>query len=222
MLLKTSLRSFFAHKGRMALSLIAVVLSVAFVSGTLVFSNTATATFDKLFATTASDISVRQAVPDAAADADDEQDGGRGKPRTVPVATEQKIAALPGVKSARGEVSVQNAVLTNPLTNKAVGPTSGAPTITGSWHDNQNMLKITSGKAPAGGGQIVLDADTAKKAGLGIDSKLRVITAAGDRVFTISGIATFQTTNPGAALPSWTCRPPRSICWARPRSARSR
>ncbi|KQV17558.1 MULTISPECIES: ABC transporter permease [unclassified Kitasatospora] len=199
MLLKTSLRSFFAHKGRMALSLIAVVLSVAFVSGTLVFSNTATATFDKLFATTASDISVRQAVPEAN---DDEQggDGERGKPRTVPVETEQKIAALPGVKSVRGEVSVQNAVLTNPLTNKVVGPTSGAPTITGSWHDNQNMLKITSGKAPAGTGQIMLDADTAKKAGLGIGSKLRAITANGDHDFTISGIATFQTTNPGAAL----------------------
>ncbi|WP_457032027.1 ABC transporter permease [Kitasatospora sp. P5_F3] len=196
MLLKTSLRSFVAHKGRMALSLIAVVLSVAFVSGTLVFSNTATATFDKLFATTASDISVRQAAPEG----DDDQDNARGKPHTVPVETEQKIAALPGVKSARGEVSVQNAVLTNPLTNKAVGPTTGAPTITGSWHDNQNMLKITSGKAPAGPSQIVLDADTAKKAGLGIGSKLRAITVSGDHDFTISGIATFQTTNPGAAL----------------------
>ncbi|BFV58978.1 FtsX-like permease family protein [Kitasatospora sp. CMC57] len=195
MLLKTSLRSFFAHKGRMALSLIAVVLSVAFVSGTLVFSNTATATFDKLFATTASDISVRQAVPDA----EGEQNRGGGKPRTVPVGTEQKIAALPGVKSARGEVSVQNAVLTNPLTNKAVGPTSGAPTITGSWHDNQTMLKITSGRAPAGAGEIVLDADTAKKAGLGIGAKLRVIATA-NHDFTISGIATFQSTNPGAAL----------------------
>lgn len=197
MLLKTSLRSFLAHKGRMALSLIAVVLSVAFVSGTLVFSNTATSTFDKLFATTASDISVRQAVPQG----DGEQEGGRGKPRTVPAETEAKIAAQPGVKSARGEVSVQNAVLTNPLTNKAVGPTSGAPTITGSWHDNQNMLKITSGKAPVGGSEIVLDADTAKKSGLGIGGKLRVITAAsGNHDFTISGIATFQSTNPGAAL----------------------
>ncbi|MER5862752.1 FtsX-like permease family protein [Kitasatospora sp. NPDC002040] len=195
MLLKTSLRSFFAHKGRMALSLIAVVLSVAFVSGTLVFSNTATSTFDKLFATTATDISVRPAMPEGA---DGERPGD--ELRTVPVGLEKTIAAQPGVKSARGDVTVQNAVLVNPVTNKAVGPTSGAPTITGSWSNDQSMLKITSGAAPAGPSQIVLDADTAKKAGLGLGSKLRVIVQSGNHDFTISGIATFQTTNPGAAL----------------------
>ncbi|GAA3045946.1 FtsX-like permease family protein [Kitasatospora albolonga] len=197
MLLKTSLRSFFAHKGRMALSLIAVVLSVAFVSGTLVFSNTATATFDKLFATTASNLSVRPAVPDE--DGDGEGMIGE-KARTVPVDVQAKVAALPGVKSARGEVNSQSAVLVNPATNKLVGPTSGAPTITGSWHDDQVMLKITSGKAPVGPEQIVLDADTAEKAKLGLGSKLRLIAATGNHDFTISAIATFQTTNPGAAL----------------------
>lgn len=66
MLLKTSLRSLLAHKGRMVLSLIAIVLSVAFVSGTLVFSDTATSTFDKLFASTASDVQVSPAPPRAA------------------------------------------------------------------------------------------------------------------------------------------------------------
>ncbi len=56
--LKTSLRNFLAHKGRMALSAVAVLLSVAFVSGTLVFTDTMNTTFDKLFATTASDVTV--------------------------------------------------------------------------------------------------------------------------------------------------------------------
>ncbi|MFJ8044628.1 ABC transporter permease [Kitasatospora sp. NPDC096147] len=196
MLLKTSLRSFFAHKGRMALSLIAVVLSVAFVSGTLVFSNTATATFDKLFATTASSLSVRPVQPDR----DGEEMSAGEKARTVPVETLAKVSALPGVKSARGEVNSQSAVLVDPATNKLVGPTSGAPTITGSWHDDQVMLKITSGRAPVGPDQIVLDADTAEKAKLGLGSKLRLIADSGKHDFTISAIATFQTTNPGAAL----------------------
>ncbi len=48
--LKTSMRNFFAHKGRMALSAVAVLLSVAFVCGTLVFTDTMNTTFDKLFA----------------------------------------------------------------------------------------------------------------------------------------------------------------------------
>ncbi|MER5636960.1 FtsX-like permease family protein [Kitasatospora sp. NPDC002227] len=196
MLLKTSLRSFFAHKGRMVLSLLAIVLSVAFVSGTLVFSNTATGTFDKLFATTASDISVQPAEDKVL------KDGPRGgKPVVLPVATAQKVAALPGVKTAVGEVFTHSATLVDPTTNKAVGPTTGAPTITGNWVETpRKSLDITSGAAPKGSDQIVLDADTAKKAKLQLGSKLRVITDSGNYDFTISGIATFRTTNPGAAL----------------------
>jgi putative ABC transport system permease protein len=196
MLLKTSLRSFFAHKGRMLLSLIAVVLSVAFVSGTLVFSNTATSTFDRLFASTASDLAVSKAKDDIAAG---EQRGG--KPATVPVGTVQKLAGQPGVKTALGQVFVQNATLVDPATNTSVGPTSGAPTLTGNWVDTpRSSVDITSGSAPAGKSQIMLDADTAKKAGLKLGSPLRVITMSGSYDFTVSGIVTFRTTNPGAAL----------------------
>lgn len=196
MMLKTSLRSFFAHKGRMALSLIAVVLSVAFVSGTLVFSNTATSTFDKLFAATASDVSVQPPKP---AEDDDPQLGD--KVPTVPVALAQQLAAVPGVKTAVGQVMVGDATLVNPATNKLVGPTSGAPTLVGNWTDTpRNALHITSGHVPQNAGELVLDADTAKKAKLGLGDKLRVDNAGGKHEFTIAGIASFTTTNPGAAL----------------------
>lgn len=198
MLLKTSLRSFFAHKGRMVLSLIAVVLSVAFVSGTLVFSNTATSTFDKLFAATASDVSVQPPKP---GEDDDAGQQAAVKPPTVPTDTVQKLAGLPGVKSALGQVSVENAVLVNPATNKLVGPTTGAPTIVGNWTDTpRNAVDVTSGHVPQGSGDLMLDADTAKKAKLGLGDKVRVENPGGKHDFTIVGIVTFRTTNPGAAL----------------------
>ncbi|MCX4753106.1 ABC transporter permease [Kitasatospora purpeofusca] len=194
MLLKTSLRSFFAHKGRMALSLVAVVLSVAFVSGTLVFSNTATSTFDSLFASTASDVSVGPAEPEL---------GGkdtRAQTLTVTVDSVRKVAAVPGVKTAIGQVTVENATLADPATFKKVGPTTGAPTIVGNWVDTpRSPVEITSGHAPQGPDQVVLDADTAKKARLGLGGKLRVIIN-DNHDFTIVGIAAFKTTNPGAAL----------------------
>ncbi|MDR3036002.1 MAG: ABC transporter permease [Kitasatospora sp.] len=195
MLLKTSLRSFFAHKWRLVLSLLAVVLSVAFVAGTLVFYNTATSTFDKLFAATASDLSVAKAKDEMA------QRGGPAAIPTIPVGTPAKLAAEPGVKAALGQVMVSTAVLVDPATNKLVGPTTGAPTLTGNWTDTpRNSVDVTSGHVPQGADQIVLDADTAKKSGLGLGARLRVITDSGDHDFTISGIATFRTTNPGAAL----------------------
>ncbi|WP_033218386.1 ABC transporter permease [Kitasatospora phosalacinea] len=193
MLLKTSLRSFFAHKWRLVLSLLAVVLSVAFVSGTLVFYNTATSTFDKLFASTASDLSVSKAEDEIA-------DGAPGRVPTIPVGTVAKVAAEPGVKAALGQVMTSDATLVDPATNKVIGPTSGAPTLTGNWTDTpRNSVDITSGHAPQGDGQLVLDADTAEKAHLGLGSKVRIITDA-NHDFTVSGIATFRTTNPGAAL----------------------
>ncbi|MET8544504.1 FtsX-like permease family protein [Kitasatospora sp. NPDC004799] len=195
MLLRTSLRSFFAHKGRMALSLVAVVLSVAFVSGTLVFSNTATGTFDKLFAATASDVSVQPPKP-----AEDEEPQAARLP-TVPVALADRVAAVPGVKKAVGQVMVGNAVLVDPATNKLVGPTTGAPTLLGNWTDTpRNPVTVTSGHAPRNPGELVLDADTAKKAKLGLGDRIRVENAGGKHDFTIAGIATFTTTNPGAAL----------------------
>ncbi|MEU1290123.1 FtsX-like permease family protein [Kitasatospora sp. NPDC005856] len=196
MMLRTSLRSFFAHKGRMALSLIAVVLSVAFVSGTLVFSNTATGTFDKLFAATASDVSVQPPKP-----AEDEDQQAAVKLPTVPVPLADRVAAVPGVKKAVGQVMVGNAVLVNPATNKLVGPTTGAPTLLGNWTDTpRNPVAITSGHEPRNSGELVLDADTAKKAGLRLGDRVRVENGVGRHDFTIAGIATFTTTNPGAAL----------------------
>ncbi|MFJ1758464.1 ABC transporter permease [Kitasatospora sp. NPDC088134] len=195
MLLKTSLRSFLAHKWRLVLSLLAVVLSVAFVAGTLVFYQTATSTFDRLFAATASDVSVQKADDPMA------RRGGPGAVPTIPVQTQAKLAAEPGVKAALGSIMVPTAVLVDPATNKVVGPTSGAPTLTGNWTDTpRTSVDVTSGHVPQGPDQIVLDADTAKKSGLGLGAGLRVITDSGDHDFTIAGIATFRTTNPGAAL----------------------
>ncbi|MFB7621013.1 ABC transporter permease [Kitasatospora sp. NPDC056181] len=197
MLLKTSLRSFYAHKGRMLLSMIAIVLSVGFVSGTLVFSNTATSTFDRLFASTAPDVLVTQTP--VKKNAGPRQDGAATL--TVPASTVTQVAAQPGVKTALGQIEVGNATLVNPRTNRAAGPAGGAPARVGAWVPGpRTPLKITSGGAPAGGRQMMIDADTAARSKLGVGDPIRVINSFGTFDYTISGIATFDGTNPGAAL----------------------
>ena len=62
---KASLRNLLAHKGRLALSLLAVVLSAGFVAGTLIFTDTLQSSFDDLFAGTSSDVVVSPAETDA-------------------------------------------------------------------------------------------------------------------------------------------------------------
>ncbi|MEW1643344.1 FtsX-like permease family protein [Streptomyces sp. NPDC091219] len=193
--LKTSMRNFFAHKGRMALSAIAVLLSVAFVCGTLVFTDTMNTTFDKLFAATASDVTV---MPKAA-----KSDGStpqNGLPESLPASTVARVAKAQGVKSVEGGVSSMNVTVVDSA-NKNMGSSTGAPTIAGNWTKNDlRSMEITSGHAPRGPTEVMVDADTADKHHLTMGDSLRTISQTGDFTARIVGIATFKVTNPGAAV----------------------
>ncbi|MFC1412016.1 ABC transporter permease [Streptacidiphilus sp. N1-12] len=190
--LRASLRNFLAHKGRMALSAVAVLLSVAFVCGTLVFTDTMNATFDKLFATTSSDVTVSPPKVDNAQQT--------GTPDTLPASLQAQLAKVPGVARVVPEVSSQQATVADSR-NQDIGSSTGAPTIVGNWNPTQTRaVDITSGHAPTAPTQAVLDADTAAKHHLGIGDTLRIIAGPGDTRVTVSGIATFRTTNPGAAV----------------------
>ncbi|MET7615849.1 FtsX-like permease family protein [Streptomyces sp. NPDC005408] len=192
--LKTSLRNFFAHKGRMALSAVAVLLSVAFVSGTLVFTDTMNTTFDKLFAATASDVTV------SPKGSDDDENPKTGKPESLPASLVGQVAKADGVKSAEGGVSSMSVTVVNSQ-NKDMGSSNGAPTIAGNWTPNDlKAMEITSGHAPRGPTEVMVDADTADKHHLKLGDELRTIAVTGDLTAKISGIASFKVTNPGAAV----------------------
>ncbi|AVV42225.1 FtsX-like permease family protein [Streptomyces sp. ID05-04B] len=194
--LKTSMRNFFAHKGRMALSAVAVLLSVAFVCGTLVFTDTMNTTFDKLFAATSSDVTV------SAKGASDtgETTADNGKPPVMPASVLDRVRRVQGVKSAEGSVFTSAATVVD-ADKDSLSPSSGAPTIVGGWNANEaRTMKITEGAAPKGSDQVMVDEDTADKHHLKLGDEIGVITAVGTHTAKISGIAAFQVTNPGAAI----------------------
>ncbi|MFB7326651.1 ABC transporter permease [Streptomyces sp. NPDC056190] len=194
--LKTSLRNFFAHKGRMALSAVAVLLSVAFVCGTLVFTDTMNTTFDKLFQATASDVTVS-----AKASSDTGETTSRtGKPPVMPASVLGEVRRAQGVGAAEGTVFSTSVTVVDADKNK-LSPSSGAPTIVGNWNDNDSRtMKITSGAAPKGPDRVMVDADTADKHHLKLGDEIGVITAVGTHRAHVSGIAAFTVTNPGAAI----------------------
>ncbi|MCI3278504.1 ABC transporter permease [Streptomyces cylindrosporus] len=192
-MLKATLRSFLAHKGRLLLSALAIVLSVAFVAGSLIFSDTVTRTFDRLFASTSADVTVepkqdlKSQVPTGAAE-------------TLSASLADRVAKVDGVAAAHADVSVENITVVDSR-NKNVGPTTGAPTIASDWFlTARSPVKLTSGHAPRSGGEALLDADTADKKHVRIGDTLTVQAEPGSFKVRIVGIATFTTTNPGAAL----------------------
>ncbi|MEV5979428.1 FtsX-like permease family protein [Streptomyces sp. NPDC052114] len=192
-MLKATLRSFLAHKGRLVLSALAVILSVAFVAGSLIFSDTVNRTFDRLFASTSADVTVApkedldEAVPS-------------GQTPTVPASLRARVAKVKGVADAHLDVSVDNAVVVD-SDNESVGPTTGAPTVATNWYlTDRSPVELTSGHAPRRAGQAVLDADTADKKDVEIGDTLTIQARPGSFEVEVVGIATFTTTNPGAAL----------------------
>ncbi|MDX6345535.1 MAG: putative transport system permease protein [Streptomyces sp.] len=192
---RASLRSFLAHKGRMLLSALAVLLSVAFVAGSLIFSDTVNRTFDRLFASTAADVTV---TPKQAFSEDNRFTSGEVP--TLPASLLNRVTAVNGIADARIDISVQNATVVD-ARGRQVGPTTGAPTIATNWSVwPRSPVKLTSGHAPHGDGQALIDADTADKKHLRIGDTLRVIAQPGTFPVRVVGIATFTTTNPGAAL----------------------
>ncbi|WP_210588256.1 ABC transporter permease [Streptomyces sp. GESEQ-35] len=192
--LKTSMRNFFAHKGRMALSAVAVLLSVAFVCGTLVFTDTMNTTFDKLFATTSSDVTV------SPKEAKTDETPQNGVPESLPASLLAQARQADGVNSAEGAVSSMNVTVVN-SDNKNMGSTTGAPTIAGNWTKNDlRSMEVTSGHAPRGPTEVMVDADTADKHDLKLGDELRTIAQTGDFTAKIVGIATFKVTNPGASV----------------------
>ncbi|MGW8376861.1 ABC transporter permease [Streptomyces sp. ODS28] len=193
-MLRATLRSFLAHKGRLLLSALAVLLSVAFVAGSLIFSDTVNRTFDQLFKSTAADV---QVTPRSSG-GNDQFPSGRTP--TLPARLSDRLARVPGVAQAHIEAALQNVTVVGP-DDKVIGSESGAPTIATDWYPTKRSpVELTSGHAPRGAGQALLDADTAKRKKLGVGDSLRVLAPPGGFSVRITGIATFTTTNPGAAL----------------------
>ncbi|MEO3762652.1 FtsX-like permease family protein [Streptomyces sp. B5E4] len=194
-MLKATLRSFFAHKGRMLLSALAVLLSVAFVSGSLIFSDTVSRTFDRLFASTAADVAV------SPKEAFEQNRGfGSGLVPTLPASVADDVAKVPGVQDVHLDVEVENLTVTD-AENEPIGRTTGPPTIATNWYvSDRSPVELSDGREPAGAGEALLDKDTADRKNVEIGDKLHVLAQPGTFEVEVVGFAKFTTTNPGASV----------------------
>ena len=100
-MLRATLKSLLARKLRLTLSMVAVVLSVMFVAGSFVLTDTLGRSFDALFANiyTYTDVQV-QPVQKAA------EQSGVG---TLPASTVERAKDVPGVAKATGQVFTNGA-----------------------------------------------------------------------------------------------------------------
>jgi len=163
--LRATLRTALAHKGRLLLSALSVVLGVAFVAGTYVFTDTLQRTFGDLFGQVQPDILVSPAAEAPSTGVD-----------TLPGSALQVLAGVDGVAAADGLVQVFGVTLVA-ADGEAVG-TGGAPTFGVSWSDEQDLspLRLVEGRGPAGPDEVAVDVQALESSGYAVGDQVRVLT----------------------------------------------
>ncbi|WP_329306847.1 FtsX-like permease family protein [Streptomyces sp. NBC_01260] len=190
---RTALRNVLSHKARLLMTVLAVMLGVAFVSGTLVFTDTLGNAFRNQSAKNYDDVAV--AVTTYA----DQRDA---ETRGVDTATLKKIRGLDGVESATGRVS-GFAGVADP-DGKLIGngwSNTGANFSPGKGGKDAQYT-FSDGTGPTAAGRIALDEDTAKKGEYKVGDKVRVATNGPVKEYTLSGVFTTEdgAVNAGGSL----------------------
>ncbi|MEV1022361.1 FtsX-like permease family protein [Streptomyces sp. NPDC050264] len=190
---KTALRNVFAHKARLLMTVLAVMLGVAFVSGTLVFTNTISAAMEKQSSKGFDQVDV--ALTPGYIEGGDDKVGEEAK---LTDATLKKAESVPGAASAYGVLSGYAAVADQ--NGKLVG--NGFSTKGGNyWGSGKNpdgRYPLTAGTAPHGKNQVALDSETAKRAGYKVGDQVRMSIDGPVLTPTVTGIFTTDDGNVSA------------------------
>ncbi|MFD3378617.1 MULTISPECIES: ABC transporter permease [unclassified Streptomyces] len=163
---RTALRNVLAHKARLLMTVLAVMLGVAFVSGTLVFTNTISDAFQKSSAKGFDQVDVAVQPESTKAEGDT-----LGKEPELTQALLDKAAKAPGAESAIGVVTGFTAIADKD--GKLIG--GGFQSQGGNyWGDKDPRYPLDSGKAPTGKNEVAIDAETAERAGYKVGDTIRI------------------------------------------------
>ncbi|HWM36915.1 MAG TPA: ABC transporter permease, partial [Streptomyces sp.] len=171
---RTALRNVFAHKARLLMTVLAVLLGVAFVSGTLVFTSTISAAYQKSSEKGYSNVDL--AIEPSQSDSGNGAPGAPGATARLSQATLEKARELPGAASATGAVSGFAALADKK--GKLVGEgwqSSGANYDAGPDGEGKDArYPMSEGRAPQRDGEIALDEKTAERTGYKVGDTARM------------------------------------------------
>ena len=172
-LTKVSLRNVAAHKLRLALTVLAVVLGTAFLSGALMFTNMLSATFDSAVDTALEDVDAVVRPTEGSID----MDTFHAIEDTEGVDRVNVFVDEPVVVARQDEIAIQTQLGTSRLLpfyseGEAVGR---APVL-------------IDGSAPTATGDIAVNANGAQKYGIAMGEKLIVVDKDGRNEFTVTGL----------------------------------
>lgn len=186
-----ALSSLLAHKQRLLSTIIAVAIGVAFLAGTLIFSDTVGRTFDDVFVQVNEGIDVRI----RSADVVYTEMGSRRGPVSSDVLS--TVNQVDGVSAAVGEITGYAQIVSrdgDPLggASMATGPTLGL-----NWIDvpELNQYALVEGRPPSGPEEVVIDRASAYNGQLAVGDRATILLQGPPREFRIVGLVTFGDTD---------------------------
>jgi putative ABC transport system permease protein len=192
---KLALRTVFAKKLRFIGTALSITLGIAFLAGTLVFTDTMGRTFDDLFADIYADTDT---VVRASSDIEDQMGFAvRGR---IPDSTVDLVAGVDGVAQAVGFVQGFAQIVGSD--GDVIGnPSQGPPTFGGNYISGAlGPWVLTEGSTSPGAGDVVIDVGSAKEGGLEIGDEITVLTQSGAHQLQLVGTARFGSIDsPGGA-----------------------
>src|SRR5689334_6336375 len=188
-MLRVTLKGLLAYKLRLALTALAVVLGVSFVSGTYVLTDTITGFFDNTFRDVNKGIDINVTDGETAGVQDD-GGGAFADTERMPGSVLDTVKKVDGGDHADGLVHGLAQMLDKE--GKRYGGL-GPPTFGFSWgnYPEFSPLKLQQGVAPKGANDVVIDSSSARHMGYKVGDKIRVILQGPARDFTIVGIVGF-------------------------------
>ncbi|MFE6360902.1 ABC transporter permease [Streptomyces sp. NPDC057806] len=187
---RTALRNVLAHKARLMMTVLAVMLGVAFVSGTLVFTNTISDAYRNSSAKGFGhvDVAVRP----------DHQESKGNTVGTTPELTEALLAEsakVPGAASATGVVGGFTAIADKDGDLIGKGWQSEGGNYSGA---EDPRYPLVDGHAPSGKDEVLLDARTAERGGYRVGDTVRISVDGPVLKPTVTGIFTTDDGNVAA------------------------
>src|SRR6266540_1749029 len=182
-MLNVILKSLWSHKRRLVGTFLAVLLGVAFLSGTLVLGDTLRANFDTLFTSVTGDTG---AVVRSATKVSDSPATPRGP---IDGSLAGRVGAVPGASAVQPVVDGLGQIVGR---DGKVISTMGPP-LASTWIADQRLTpyRLAEGRAPQTPDEVVINRGAAKTAGLHPGDRTIILTPRPVPV-TVVGIATFQ------------------------------
>jgi putative ABC transport system permease protein len=184
---KITVRGLLARKLRLALTALAIVLGVTFVTGTLVLTDTLNRTFDTLVGTAYQHISFQ--VRGTAAFNNDTAAAANGTDRKpIPATIAAAVRRVPGVAYVDPSVAGYAQFVSD---GNAIGSAGSALGFSFDPNRQLSPIRLVQGRAPSAADDVVMDRGTATKYHFRVGDRVRLLSGGPPRSFTITGIVTF-------------------------------